>query len=155
MLCHVDDGPDGKWTHLNRVFTNLHSSRLHRMMAAPSTDTRPIVGDQANMARLQADYEDTFVTHGVCKGCGGLAACVLGICRQQQGQADFLDHFCYYALQTNSSLLTLALRSGPAGGVWPRARLRQDLRHAQVSSGVEARLQGEWSTRNSLQQGTW
>ena len=35
------------------------------MMAAPSLDTRPVVGDQANMARLQADYEELFAKHGV------------------------------------------------------------------------------------------
>lgn len=38
---------------------------LHRMMAAPSSDTRPVVGDIANMQRLQADYEDLFLEGGV------------------------------------------------------------------------------------------
>jgi hypothetical protein len=44
---------------------------MHRMMAAPSTDTRPVVGDQANMARLQGDYDDLFMEHGVRGGGGG------------------------------------------------------------------------------------
>ena len=35
------------------------------MMVAPSTDTRPVVGDVANMQRLQRDYEDLFMTHNV------------------------------------------------------------------------------------------
>jgi len=38
---------------------------MHRMMVAPSTDTRPVVGDVANMQRLQRDYEDLFMTHNV------------------------------------------------------------------------------------------
>ncbi|GBF92766.1 hypothetical protein Rsub_05135 [Raphidocelis subcapitata] len=38
---------------------------MHRMLAAPSGDTRPVVGDQANMARLMADYEELFAASGV------------------------------------------------------------------------------------------
>jgi hypothetical protein len=41
---------------------------LHRMTAAPSTDSRPVVGDQDNMARLMADYEELFSRSGVCGG---------------------------------------------------------------------------------------
>lgn len=35
------------------------------MMAAPSTDTRPVVGDNPVMARLQADFEELFIGAGV------------------------------------------------------------------------------------------
>lgn len=38
---------------------------MHRMMVAPSVDNRPVVGDQANSARLQADFEELFARHGV------------------------------------------------------------------------------------------
>jgi hypothetical protein len=38
---------------------------MHRMMAAPSTDDRPIVGDIPVMQRLTHDYEDMFFQHGV------------------------------------------------------------------------------------------
>ena len=38
---------------------------LHRMMAAPATWSHPYVGDMENMQRLQQDYEELFMAHGV------------------------------------------------------------------------------------------
>ena len=38
---------------------------MHRMMAAPSKDVRPVVGDQAIMAELQRNYEELFSQHQV------------------------------------------------------------------------------------------
>lgn len=65
------------------------------MVWAPTTDTRPVVGDQDNSKRLQRDYDALFARHkvrarrggegsGGCPGSAHLAA--PGACPQCQRQ---------------------------------------------------------------------
>ncbi len=50
---------------VDRAATPWVVAAMHRMMAAPATWRTPLVGDVENMERLQADYEELFVGHGV------------------------------------------------------------------------------------------
>eukprot|EP00798_Chlamydomonas_sp_ICE-L_P027166 gene27165-2406_t len=50
---------------VNRSTTPWVIVGMHRMMLAPGTWAKPNVGDMDNMERLQNDYEDLFMRHGV------------------------------------------------------------------------------------------
>ncbi|KAI8476656.1 MAG: Metallo-dependent phosphatase-like protein [Monoraphidium minutum] len=64
------DSPQGRFAaadlaKVDRRATPWVVAGMHRMMAAPSLDARPVVGDQANMARMTSDFEDLFSRNGV------------------------------------------------------------------------------------------
>ncbi|KAL6749963.1 Metallo-dependent phosphatase-like protein [Haematococcus lacustris] len=64
------DSPQGRWVaaelaRVERSLTPWLVVSLHRMMHAPASWRRRWVGDLDNMERLQRDYQDLFVQHGV------------------------------------------------------------------------------------------